>query len=264
MENASDALMMAFGVLIFVIALTVAINSLSQAREVSDIVLYSADETNFYEYYDEVETGSSDKREVGLETIIPTLYKYYNEKYTVLFRKGTGYNNGTFATVEPLVLYLTPKKIGKYERKWGNEGDNKLYWENLRTKYQRIFKGSEYFTTTNPTDDKLYGIFSFDLQEEEQRHEPWSGSNEETKKFLDCFIAGTPYEMPATSTDGGVYLKTKSFLSEFSDKKFVEEIVEMKYTAAIDPNEANDEIVVDTSRTNKGKKRIYIFTLISN
>ena len=82
MENASEALMMAFGVLIFVLALTVAINSFGQAREVSDVVLYATDETNFYEYEFAIDKVSQN-RVVGLETIIPTLYKYYKANYTV-------------------------------------------------------------------------------------------------------------------------------------------------------------------------------------
>ena len=50
MENASEALLMAFGILIFILALTVAINSFSQVRAISDVVLYASDSSNYYEY----------------------------------------------------------------------------------------------------------------------------------------------------------------------------------------------------------------------
>ena len=77
MENVSEALMIAFGVLIFVLALTVAINSYNRVKAVSDVVLYTKDEMNYYDY--QGATGkASENRVVGLETIIPTLYKYYN------------------------------------------------------------------------------------------------------------------------------------------------------------------------------------------
>jgi len=83
MENASEALMMAFGVLIFVLALTVAMNSFNQVKSTSDVVLYRDDETNYYDY--QGATGAaSQNRIVGLETIIPTLYKYYKELLEVM------------------------------------------------------------------------------------------------------------------------------------------------------------------------------------
>ena len=50
MENASEALMMAFGVMVLVIALTVSMVSFNRVKNVSDIVLYTADETNYYDY----------------------------------------------------------------------------------------------------------------------------------------------------------------------------------------------------------------------
>ena len=52
MENASDAIIMAGAVLIFVIALSVAMTVFSQARETVDSVVYASDRTNYYEYLD--------------------------------------------------------------------------------------------------------------------------------------------------------------------------------------------------------------------
>lgn len=87
MENASDAIIMAGAMLIFVIALTVAITVFTQARATVDAVVYASDEINYYEYIGDfnVTNTSVKNRIVGLETIIPTLYKYYKENYTVVF-----------------------------------------------------------------------------------------------------------------------------------------------------------------------------------
>ena len=49
------------------------------------------DKTNYYSWEDEV-NYSKDKRIVGIEAIIPTLYRYYKENYTVVFNKGGGRN----------------------------------------------------------------------------------------------------------------------------------------------------------------------------
>lgn len=86
MENAAEALKLAFAVFVFVMALSICISTFSLARETADMVLSSSDETKYYEYED---TGSTEYREVGLETIIPTLYKYNKENYKVIFAKGS-------------------------------------------------------------------------------------------------------------------------------------------------------------------------------
>ena len=90
MENASDAIIMAGAVLIFVIALSVAMTVFSQARSTVDTVVYASDRTNYYEYFDVDISNNIKNRIVGLETIIPTLYKYYKENYTVVFLDENG------------------------------------------------------------------------------------------------------------------------------------------------------------------------------
>ena len=50
MENAADALQMAAAVLIFVLALTIAINSFSQARQTAQLILDYNDREYDYTY----------------------------------------------------------------------------------------------------------------------------------------------------------------------------------------------------------------------
>lgn len=88
MDNAIDALKIAFAVLIFVIALSVTMNAFSQAKTVSDYVFYMADKTNFYEYISE--DRPADYRVVSGETIIPTLYRYYKENFNVIIEDYNG------------------------------------------------------------------------------------------------------------------------------------------------------------------------------
>lgn len=142
MENAAEALKLAFAVFVFVMALSVCISSFSLARETADIVLTGADETAYYEYED---TGSTEYRIVGLETIIPTIYKYNKENYTVKFRK-CDYNDGQISNLKEITLYKSPRT-----------GDD---------------------------------ISELDLNAERTRGEPWTGSNEQIKSFLDCLVNG--------------------------------------------------------------------------
>jgi len=82
MENATDALKIAFAMFVFVIAITLTFSLVSQAKSTADVVLYHSDETNFYEY--EYSKGEDSKnRIVSVAEVIPTLYRYYKESIGV-------------------------------------------------------------------------------------------------------------------------------------------------------------------------------------
>lgn len=82
MEDAVEALKIGFAVLVFVIALSVAFSSLTQAKQVSDTVLEMTSST-YLDEYEFANTAPGDGRVVGIETVIPTLYRYSKEKYSV-------------------------------------------------------------------------------------------------------------------------------------------------------------------------------------
>lgn len=89
MENAVDALHMAFGVLIFVLALSVSINAFGEARLTSELVLNYQDREYYYTYVQENKDSSGrilTERIVGLESMVPTIYKAYKENYKVVFK----------------------------------------------------------------------------------------------------------------------------------------------------------------------------------
>ena len=283
MENASEALMMAFGVLIFVLALTVAINSFGQAREVSDLVIYTSDETNYYTY--EVATGgTSQNRTVGLETIIPTLYKYYKENYTVLFRQGKRNKDSREITeTEPLTIYNTPSRyksmIGVLL--WGQKNPDtgeSTYDELMKYKYTPYYSKS-WFTAGNKK------IFSFDLDEETLRNEPWAGNPQKSKENIDRFLYGEIYKNPSNNEDyidyGSVAQRgdfgtsggfIQKYLSDISlGYEYVETIGEYEQKKAKDFIETIDDFkdlnkewedTKDGRSVNKNKKRIIIFTRV--
>lgn len=81
MENATDALKMAAAVLIFVLALSISINAFGEARRASQVILGYRDREYDYTYI----TSGTTQRQVGLETIIPSIYKAYKENYKIIF-----------------------------------------------------------------------------------------------------------------------------------------------------------------------------------
>lgn len=107
MENASEALKIAFGVMMFVLALTLSITSFSQATQAVETITYMSDRETTYTY---VKPASNSNRIVGVETVIPTMYNAYKENYKVYFYESyTDENNN-----KPLYLYkyVDPNKPG--------------------------------------------------------------------------------------------------------------------------------------------------------
>ena len=258
MEIASEALMMAFGVLIFVLALTVAITSFSQAREVSDAVLYTADETNYYDYQ-EATGKASQNRIVGLETIIPTLYKYYKEDYTVLFRHGNyDESTGELSNVQLQRLYTTASEY----KKSGVQIWSKNYDDDMKIKYSPYISGGYSLEGSKE-------IFSFDLDEETARKEPWTGRNDQIKLNLDCFLNGKIYYNP---NDNSKYIDYKND-SSFGNGGFIKYCIQNKckfvetigeYTFSSSQSNGTEDGSTVSSLVKPKKKRVIIYTKIDN
>lgn len=200
MENASDAIIMAGAILIFVMALTITMNVFSQVRATIDTVVYTTDETNYYEYIGTEDNNGIKNRRVGLETVIPTLYKYYKENYTVVFLGRNG---------SPLDLYET-------------KTDYRL-WSGYKAGPGEIIPPivSKYYGKTSKENKK---ICSFDVDEETRRHEPWTGNTIDYKENLDKFLQGGEFKAP--SGNGMNYDYKKGFISENKGKIFIETIGE--------------------------------------
>lgn len=79
MENAADALKIAFGLLVFATAITMLFIMVSHTRETADITLNYADDTRYYAW-----TNSSDRNRIAtVSDVITTLYRYNNESVAV-------------------------------------------------------------------------------------------------------------------------------------------------------------------------------------
>ena len=92
MENVADALKMAGEMLLFILALGICISSFSQARETSDALLRYTDR----EYVTQYQGVGTTQRVVGEETVIPTIYREYKERFKIYFYE---------ADKSPLELY---------------------------------------------------------------------------------------------------------------------------------------------------------------
>lgn len=131
MENITDALHIAFGVLVFVLALSITMSSFSLAKKTATSIIYDLDKREQYEYEQaQTTTNASGETEitgtnriVGTETIIPTLYRAAIENYIVRFYKKDGSpiylyrisedNNKTFKDTN--AIDLEKNKLGDHE-----------------------------------------------------------------------------------------------------------------------------------------------------
>ena len=190
MENATDAMKMAFAVLVFITALSLAVFSFSRVRQTSAKIAQDADEKEYYDRLtlaeSEISSLASANRVVGVETVIPTLYRYYKENYTVIFYRGTGFNpaNGSFSNIEPMVLYYT------------------------ETPNNYLSKSSLLVSSSGGG----RGVFGFDKQDEQARNEPWNATQESDYDFIKAFINGISTNRYYTSRvispyDGRNYLR---------------------------------------------------------
>lgn len=141
MENAVDALKIAFGVLVFVIALTIAFAVLSQAKATSDIMLFASDKTNYYTYSEEADKAEG--RIVSADVVISSLYRYYKESIVVRVcdRDGKLIDNGDFNTETDGESSQKARKDSV--SKWIQDNKDKLEGTFLET-FDEVKKGGSY------------------------------------------------------------------------------------------------------------------------
>ncbi len=91
MENVTRALLIAFSMLIFVIAFSYSMYLINRLTTTSNTLLETVGTTNYYDNI-KVSAGNTTTRNVGIDTIIPTLYRYYKENYAVkiMIKNGSG------------------------------------------------------------------------------------------------------------------------------------------------------------------------------
>lgn len=234
MENAVDALKMGFAIFVFTLALSLAMYMFTKARETANIVLQSSDVSKYIDYTDSSSINSGvlieDDRIVGLETIIPTLYKYYKENYTVIFLKSDGKT--------PLDIYETQTE----PTLWSTGYTNKYYVDNQDLR-----------------------VCSFDVDEETRRHEPWTSSNATIKTNIDHFLKGGKYTYKVSSSfypNGEiVYDYGQGFIKKYQQYKFRESIGEYSYNDIT--SQINGEETSGITNVKQKKKRVIIYTLMN-
>ena len=129
MENAVEALKMAGFMLLFIIALSITMITLTQSKTTADSLVKNQDRQQSYQYIEVTgDLSKSLSRTVTLADIIPTLYRYAQEDYAVQFYTSSG---------SPLYIYESGQiKNGVPVKKNDLDLDTEHWIENGETRYE--------------------------------------------------------------------------------------------------------------------------------
>lgn len=257
MENAVEALKMAFAVLVFVIALTLVFNLVGQVKATSDIVFQLNDKTGSYEYITADDYNTKEDRIVGFETILPTIYRYEKEQYAVTILESNGrpivrfdlYTEGFMGDWNDVI-----KKInnGTEEEK---EQAQKTYNDiaNRLEKVDEVTGATEENKLINQIEN-LYGVTrhgNTNVGGQRIVSAQWAGSTEsEVLKRIEADIKGEAY------TRNNITYQGKNLLQyETQGKKFIEKFIEVQ-TSGETVTEGEDSL--ETIKGNRKLEIIYI------
>lgn len=159
MENGVQALKIAASVLIFVIAITIAISAFSSATQALNRIFNMQNEDEYVtsidkdgnEYYLNFVRFSGGTRKVGIETIIPSIYRAYKESYSIYFFESDNSPMDLDETDDIVKNYIDLEKETISNNKMVIEYINKLLYEHglyerLQQKGTFIEKLGEYYT----------------------------------------------------------------------------------------------------------------------
>lgn len=231
MENTVDSLKIAFGVLIFTVALSISISTFSNARRAIDGITTIKDKTQEYVY---LEPSTTSNRDVGIETIIPALYKAYSENYRVEF-----WVKDSAGTEKKLILY-SRRNVEAREKNWEEVNYIDLIDENFGSESLAIDHLNALLTNGHTkfyiNASKAYGVKDISA---------YKRYNSTNTILL--------YDEEIGSKSGDIAIGSEGLYEFLKDKKFEERLGEYYQ------EDKSEGKVSDTLEINKTKKRIITY-----
>jgi hypothetical protein len=172
MENAVDAIKMAFAMMVFALALSVSMYAFTVTSSAAQVISYTADESNYYSNLRlDADANYQKKRFVRAETIIPTLYRYYKENFSVKIYSRLNPNNTNEEYDPPALFQLFDVNVEGEVRKAA------------RKKPSEIVLGSK--------DALLLSLYNNTSERAYLYEAPWIADTKKyTKSRIDLFISG--------------------------------------------------------------------------
>ncbi len=205
MEDAAEALKMAFSVFAFIIAIGLAFTTFNQSKRVADIVVSSNDRT-YVESYTEAEIVNQENygRTVGAETVIPNLYRYYKEKYSIEIASSSGRIENVFdLDTEQRYRDGKVKKDEQYKgpTTYGKLYPSGIYWIGSKTNTDAKLRVDGYVSGKEIT-----------INNEEISHNNYFNFNDKYRQKFEITKTGTRYSFtnPDSEDYDGTYVTEES------------------------------------------------------
>ena len=237
MDDAVQAISMAFAVIVFVIALSISMMLIKQATTTAEVLVQYSDLTAFYDNI-RLDKKELDKlgieeteRIVGLDTVIPTLYRYYKENFCVKIYDEAG---------ELLQIFDVNLETNVRDAIVNTEATS-------GATAQEQIKAYAYKTIYNDK-DKVYCLFGA----------PWLGSTENIKQRVDFFINGNAGYIKDTYVTYKSTATQKSFADIIAEKKnndkeikFKERFISYSYSGSTFTTDEGETLVNDSKNKDK-------------
>ncbi len=254
MENLSHALYMAFALFVFVIAFSYSLYMVHSLNNTAEVLVYRLDKTNYYDTLqldyllnkknDLGETKQYSKT-VGIEAIIPTLYRYYTESFAVKIEDEKGNLMQVFdSNAEQDVMIATELKEKLTDR---------------QKALLDLYGPEKGVGKANPIN--LYGGC-------------WAGKTDLTRERIDMYITGKAgylnntyvdysqnFEGLNISAEAGGTVSGKIYLNNFKNRKFKEIFTQYSYEGDTITTE-DDELISLTGTHQIATKIIIIYQLL--
>ena len=230
MENVADALKMAGAAMLFVLAFSITMFMFNKAKTSTEAVLDNLKLSSFFNRVDPL--NNNETRKVGIESIIPTLYRYFqsDENPTIMIRNK-----------DKEVLQIFDTEIESIANIGFDPPSENLrgYYQDLATKYGDQTKNAY-----------LYGA-------------PWVNQNSRQYYFerINAYVFGSPCKHIPSLNNGeqSIYSTKNNTLINHKDKTFIESYVEYNTNGHVEKDEYGDEVVTIPANT----KVIITYTLLN-
>jgi len=244
MENLTHALYLAFAMMAFIIALSVSIFMVNRLNSTSKEIIAHTD-TRYYDSLDltDIVTGNDTEinrsRIVGVDTIIPTLYRYYKESFAVKILDSSGNLLQYFdTTTESDVNAAKTMSTLSY-----GAADNQTE-KDRKDKYKALLKLYD-------NDSKVYYMFGA----------PWLANiNKDAKTRVDMYINGGKGFINNVLVD---YSATGHNLKTYKDRKFREVFTQYAYEGDTVMDDTNGEITTLTGNKQVSTKIVIIYQIVN-
>lgn len=271
MENAVDALKIAFAIFIFVIAIALSFSIVGQVRATSEVILALNDKANSYDYVANEDNNANNKeRIVSFETILPTIYRYAKEQYavTIINKDGTpivrydlyteGFMNDWNTTLKNMNRASSRDvAIDKFNeiRERIAIVDEMIQKENPSWQHS-IWNGLVSGSEGSYTSGTLYRVSNSNNRTVDTGA-PWGSEHEEIIKRIKADMTGADKDK---YTRNGITYVGKN-LNQYKGKTFKEKFIEIQTsgTTITDTDEENNiEYSLETVKGNKKLEIVYI------